>query len=179
MYACILLTWSEEKRYFVLKTKYKKKKRIKQAVTFSQEDYKLKQFSKFCEDFGQNSLNSVSELKVQIFCFHPFLQLFALGILVGAVCKRARLLQSCRTLRDPMYCSPPGSSIHGILQARILEGVAMPSSGGSSQPGYGTVSQSFLHWQASSLHLAPSGKPSKCWETENYQNLESAPTFIK
>ena len=38
------------------------------------------------------------------------------------------------TLCDPMDCSPLGSSVHGILQARILEGVAMPSSGGSSQP---------------------------------------------
>ena len=36
-------------------------------------------------------------------------------------------LQSCSILCDPMDCSPPGSSIHGILQARILEWVAMPS----------------------------------------------------
>ena len=34
----------------------------------------------------------------------------------------------------PMDCSPPGSSVHGILQARILEWVDMPSSRGSSQP---------------------------------------------
>ena len=34
---------------------------------------------------------------------------------------------------DPMDCSPPGSSVHGILQTRILEWVAMPSSRGSSQ----------------------------------------------
>ena len=33
----------------------------------------------------------------------------------------AKLLQSCPTLRDPMDCSPPGSSIHGIFQARVLE----------------------------------------------------------
>ena len=42
--------------------------------------------------------------------------------------------QSCLTLWDPVYCSPPGSSVHGILQARILEWVVMPSSGGSAQP---------------------------------------------
>ena len=36
------------------------------------------------------------------------------------------------TLRDPMGCSPPGSSVHGILQARILEWVAIPFSRGSS-----------------------------------------------
>ena len=40
--------------------------------------------------------------------------------------------QWCPTLCDPMDCSPPGSSVHGILQARILEWVAMSSSRGSS-----------------------------------------------
>ena len=42
--------------------------------------------------------------------------------------------QSCLTLWDPMDCSPPGSSAHGILQVRILEWVAISSSRGSSQP---------------------------------------------
>ena len=42
--------------------------------------------------------------------------------------------QSCPTLCNPMDCSLPGSPVHGILQARILECVAMPSSRGSSQP---------------------------------------------
>ena len=42
--------------------------------------------------------------------------------------------QSCLTLCDPVDCSPPGSSVHGILQARILEWVAMPFSRRSSQP---------------------------------------------
>ena len=46
----------------------------------------------------------------------------------------AKMLQSCLTLRDPMDCSPPGSSVHGTLPARILEWVAMPSSRGSSWP---------------------------------------------
>ena len=44
----------------------------------------------------------------------------------------AKLLQSCLTLCTLMDRSPPGSSDHGILQARILEWVAMPSSSGSS-----------------------------------------------
>ena len=44
------------------------------------------------------------------------------------------IIQSCPTLWDPTDCSPPGSSVHGILQARIPEWVAMPSSRGSSQP---------------------------------------------
>ena len=42
----------------------------------------------------------------------------------------AKSLQSSPTLCDPVDCSPPGSSVHGILQARILEWVAMPSSRG-------------------------------------------------
>ena len=40
--------------------------------------------------------------------------------------------QSCLTLCDPMDCSPPGSSVPGILQARILDWVAMRSTRGSS-----------------------------------------------
>ena len=43
-------------------------------------------------------------------------------------------LQSGLTLCNPMDRSPPGSSVHRILQARILEWVVMPSSRGSSQP---------------------------------------------
>ena len=42
--------------------------------------------------------------------------------------------QLCPTLCNPMDCSPPGSSIHGILQARIVEWVAISFSRGSSQP---------------------------------------------
>ena len=45
-----------------------------------------------------------------------------------------QLLQSCPTLCHPVDCGLPGSSVHGIFQARILEWVAKPSSGGSSQP---------------------------------------------
>ena len=46
----------------------------------------------------------------------------------------ANLFQSCLTLCNLMDCSPPGSSVHGIYQARILEWAAMPFSRGSSQP---------------------------------------------
>ena len=48
--------------------------------------------------------------------------------------KHVQLLQSCLTLCDPVDCSLPGSSVHEILQARILKWVAMPSSKGSFQP---------------------------------------------
>ena len=41
--------------------------------------------------------------------------------------------QLCRTLCDPAVCDPPGSSVHGILHAKILEWIAIPFSRGSSQ----------------------------------------------
>ena len=46
----------------------------------------------------------------------------------------AQSLQSCPALCNPVDCSFPGSSVHGILQARILEWVAISSSRGSSRP---------------------------------------------
>ena len=46
----------------------------------------------------------------------------------------AKSLQLCLTLCESMDCSLPGSSVHGILQERTLEWVAMPSSRGSSRP---------------------------------------------
>ena len=52
-----------------------------------------------------------------------------------------------------MDCSPPGSSVHGILQALMLEWVAMPSSRDQ------TWLSRLQHWQSCSLPLAPPGKP--------------------
>ena len=46
----------------------------------------------------------------------------------------AKLLQLCLTLCNPMDCCPPGSSVHGILQGRILEWITTSSSRGSPQP---------------------------------------------
>ena len=45
--------------------------------------------------------------------------------------------QSCLTLCDPMNCIPPGSPVHGLLQARILEWVAIPSPRDLSDPEIG------------------------------------------
>ena len=54
-----------------------------------------------------------------------------------------------------MNCSPPGSSVHGILHSRILESVAITSSRGSSQPRDQThISYVYMHWQTGSLPLA-------------------------
>ena len=68
----------------------------------------------------------------------------------------AQLLQSCSTLCDPMDCSPPGSSVLGILQARTLEWVSMPSSGDLCHPWIEPASPAL---QADSLLLSPPGKP--------------------
>ena len=72
-------------------------------------------------------------------------------------CMHAKLLQSCLTLCNPMICSLPGSSVHGILQATILEWAAMPLSRGSSWPRDQTHPLC-QHWQAGSLPLVPPGK---------------------
>ena len=60
----------------------------------------------------------------------------------GKVKVKMLVAQSCPTLCDPMDCSPPGSSVHGILQARILEWVAITFSRGSFHPG---MNLSLLH----------------------------------
>ena len=64
--------------------------------------------------------------------------------------------QLCMTLCNPMDCSPPGSSVHGIFQARILEWVSMPSSRESSHPGIKPRSPTL---QANSWLSEPLGKP--------------------
>ena len=58
-----------------------------------------------------------------------------------------------------MECSLPGSSVHGILQARILEWVAISSSRGSSQPRDTTAAPATPVLQVDYLHTEPPGKP--------------------
>ena len=64
--------------------------------------------------------------------------------------------QSCLTLCNPMNCSPPGFSVHGILQARILEWIAIPFCRGFSRPGIEPRSPAL---QVDSFPAAPPGKP--------------------
>ena len=73
--------------------------------------------------------------------------------------------QSCPALCNPADCSPLGSTVHGILQARILEWVAMPSSRGSSQPRDPT--------QAS--HVA--GRFFTSWATRDVQKILPFPSY--
>ena len=62
------------------------------------------------------------------------------------------IVQSCPILCDPMDCSPPGSSVHGIFQA----GIPCPSPGDLPNPGIEPGSPT---WQAVSLPTEPPGKP--------------------
>ena len=75
------------------------------------------------------------------------------GRLCVCVCARARLLaQLCPTLCDLRDCSPPGSSVHGILQVRTLEWVVISSPGHLPDPGIEPPS-------CASPALVPAGKP--------------------
>ena len=75
-------------------------------------------------------------------------------------CHACMCAQSCLTLCDPMDCSPPGSSVHGILQARILEWVAISFLQGNF-PTQG-LNMCLLHWQVDSLPLSHLGSLYLC-----------------
>ena len=71
----------------------------------------------------------------------------------GDICiKPSEVAQSCLTLCDPVDCSPPGSSIHGIFQARVLEWVAISFSRDLPDPGIEPRSPAF---QADALPPEP------------------------
>ena len=65
-------------------------------------------------------------------------------------------IQLCLTLCDPMHCSPPGSSDHGIFQARILEWLPFPSPGDRPRPGVEPVSPALA---GRFFATEPPGKP--------------------
>jgi len=87
--------------------------------------------------------------------------------------------QSCPALWDPMDCSPPGFSVHGIYQARILEWVAISFSRGSSQPRDLTrvsciASQFFTIWSTSEVIYKPTGES---WNRSPPLSPQKAPTL--
>ena len=92
-----------------------------------------------------------------VYCLLPPL---ACKIHVGRNCVSCTLkvlvAQSCPTLCNPMDCSPLCSSVHGILQARVLEWVAIPCSRGSSWP-RDWIQGGLLHYRQILYHLSHQG----------------------
>ena len=84
-------------------------------------------------------------------------------------------LGSCLTICNPMDCDLPGFSVHGILQARIQDWVALSSSRGSSQPGDGTHVSCLLHWRWVLYHWHLLGSP----EILFYRNIKNILKEIK
>ena len=76
--------------------------------------------------------------------------------------------KSCLILCDPMDSSPPASSVHGILQARILEWVAIPFSRGSSQPRDWTPVTNFGRQVL--YHLSHQGSPLETLDQARYSS---------
>ena len=107
-------------------------------------DYSI--FSYVCKDtpwfclltFFCSLEDSVFSRKFFFVCFFFFLSCLLLSFPASSfmlkVKSESEVAQSCRTLCDPMDCSLPGSSVHGIFQARVLEWGAIAFSRGSFLP---------------------------------------------
>ena len=86
----------------------------------------------------------------------------------------AKFLQSCQTLCDPIDCSPPGSFVNGIFQARILQWVAILTSGDLPNPGSEPTSLVSPALAGRFFTTAPAGKPLQT----NNQLLKKTHTVI-
>ena len=78
-------------------------------------------------------------------------------------CMSAKLLQLCSTLRDTIDCSPPGSSVHGILQAGMGDCIAMLSLGDLPATGTNPQLLFLLHWQQGCFFTT-----SATWEAHSF-----------
>ena len=79
---------------------------------------------------------------------------------------------------DPMDGSPPGPSVHGILQVRTLEWLAISSCWGSSQSMHRICLLCLLHWQEGSLPLVLLGKPFVQWFLYNLRHVFIEPLHM-
>ena len=104
--------------------------------------------------------------KKKFWQFHPLWWYLWSSVLPPLQC--VLVAQSCPTLCNPMYCSPPGSSIPGIFQARIPEWVAISFSRGSSWPRDQTqishiADRFFTLWATKeALHFSPGPAADYC-----------------
>ena len=104
---------------------------------------------KLSRSFRKTEITNIENREIKLFC-----------------CGGCLVTKSCLTLCDPMDCSLPGSSVHGISQARILEFVAISYSRGHSQLRNQThVSHKSIALQADSL------PPSHCIQVSHTQGL--------
>ena len=98
---------------------------------------------------------------------------------IGSCCC-CLLSKSCPTLLQPVDCSPPGSSVHGLFQARILEGVAISFSRGSSwsrdQTSISCI-DTLLHPLSGFFTTEPLGKPKIGSTAAAAKSLQSCPTL--
>ena len=93
----------------------------------------MKALASGCEDQRGSSETTYPNYQLKDwFLSSPKIQILVSGKRKGGDALCAFVAQSCPTLCDPRDYSPPGSSVHGLLQARILEWVAIPFSRGSS-----------------------------------------------
>ena len=97
-------------------------------------------------------LRCLSQLRFVVTLFYPT---SVRVVPPGFVPCGGSVTKSCLTLGDPMDCSLPGSSVHGIFQARILEWIAIPFSRDLPNPG---IEPTSLALQAESLPLSQQGK---------------------
>ena len=132
---CLCLILSSQQWYKMVNIPIsQRRKQIKRILWLAQ---------KFCRQYLRLIWNQVSCSSSHITLHKPF-QLQILFTVAQRVCvcalshfSRVQLFATLWTVAryNPMNCSLPGSSVHGLLQARTLEWVAMPSSRGSSWPG--------------------------------------------
>ena len=107
------------------------------------------------------------------------LQIFVCMCVCVYLC--AQLLSHVK-LCNPINCSPPGSSVHEIFQARILEWVAISSSRGSSQQGSNLCLLHLLYWQQMLYHCFPfesvvDFKRQHIWQIEGIHGPSPSPTL--
>ena len=88
----------------------------------------------------------------------------------------SEVAQSCPTLCNPVDCSLPGFSVHGILQARILEWVTISFSRGSSRPG--DLPDPVIEPGSPSLEAALTSEPPGKWWCIWYRNLILRSIFL-
>ena len=97
-------------------------------------------------EYLNSSLFQTNHPSVPLPSLPPFLDVLHINTRVRLCLLCAKLFQLCPNLCNSMDHSPPGSSVHGILQTRVLEWVAMPSFRGSSQSRDQAHVLSLPHW---------------------------------